>query len=529
MSASTSIWPSRDAYQTAVLNPERNLRDTCLHGTVVAKLKMGTMELPHPRSGNFGAVYKFSAPGRAYALKVFDKAQPDRQERYAMVDRHLAAQQSSPHLVSLHYDPQGVRVAAAWYPTLLMDWVDGPTLDSYMEKTLKSSAFPNGRLCRAFVDVMQVLEQRHIAHGDLQHGNILVLGDGKLKLVDYDGMFVPAMQAAGLTATEIGMPAYQHPKRFRGYFDGRLDHFSALVILLTLACVTPDLWKRYPPDENCLIVRESDLVRPDQSPLLAELSTSPDRPIAKLAAILKRTAKGELNQIPTFADLLTDPAIRSLADDSWRPTNAPVNSKTPRDGSGGGGKGKRNDKPSTNRTNNGDPVWKKRDKEPPIVPPLRLPLHAGQQEIAALIAVGYTNADMARLLSVSENSIAGRVNDLLIYASLSTRAELSRWAAGQAIEAAVQERMRRIRLKNNPSVTTTTPTPTPPPVTPDPPPVKLPDPKPPKEDAATAAGGFLAELVEGIVGWIVIFGGFLLICVVIGFAMRIFGFIKPPH
>jgi len=319
MSGPANVWPSRDAYQNAVLNPERNLRDPRLKNAVVGKLKMGMLELPHPRSGNFGAVYKFAAPGNAYAVKVFDKAQPDRQVRYAMVDRHLASHPSSAHLVTLNYDPQGIQVAAQWYPTLLMDWVEGPTLDAHMEQCLRSGTFQNGRLCRAFCDLMQALAARQIAHGDLQHGNILVLGDGSLKLVDYDGMFVPEMRNAGLTATEIGLPAYQHPKRFRGYFDSRLDSFSALVILLTLASATWDLWERYPPDENCLIVRESDLIRPDQSELFRDLAASPDRAISKLAAILKRASQGGLDQIPVFSDLLGDGDIRATLDPRWRP------------------------------------------------------------------------------------------------------------------------------------------------------------------------------------------------------------------
>src|SRR6266540_4155527 len=44
----------------------------------------------------------------------------------------------------------------------------------------------------------------------LKHGNILVRG-GSIQLVDYDGMWVPALR--GRHATEIGHRAYQHPER----------------------------------------------------------------------------------------------------------------------------------------------------------------------------------------------------------------------------------------------------------------------------------------------------------------------------
>jgi hypothetical protein len=54
------------------------------------------------------------------------------------------------------------------------------------------------------------LERRKLAHGDLQHGNIMIAESG-VELVDYDGMFVPAF--AGTAATEGGVPSYQHPNR----------------------------------------------------------------------------------------------------------------------------------------------------------------------------------------------------------------------------------------------------------------------------------------------------------------------------
>ena len=111
-----------------------------------------------------------------------------------------------------------------------------------------------GHLCQAWVDLVLGLVQRRIGHGDLQHGNILVTSGGGLKLVDYDGMFVPAIRQAGLTASEIGMAAYQHPKRYRGYFDERLDSFAALVILLSLACLDAKRWQRYHTDDDSLII-----------------------------------------------------------------------------------------------------------------------------------------------------------------------------------------------------------------------------------------------------------------------------------
>src|SRR5207244_2914031 len=96
----------------------------------------------------------------------------------------------------------------------------------------------------------------------------------------------------GLSAGELGLPAYQHPKRHRDYFDQRLDHFAGLVILLSLASVNADLWRRYHTDDNCLLVNGRDLRDPDQSALFAELAQSPFAPIRKLSLMVKAAAQG---------------------------------------------------------------------------------------------------------------------------------------------------------------------------------------------------------------------------------------------
>ena len=44
------------------------------------------------------------------------------------------------------------------------------------------------------------MREHVIAHGDLQHGNIIVQDDGTIRLVDYDGCYVPEL--AGLKSNE---------------------------------------------------------------------------------------------------------------------------------------------------------------------------------------------------------------------------------------------------------------------------------------------------------------------------------------
>src|ERR1700678_1048743 len=62
------------------------------------------------------------------------------------------------------------------------------------------------------------LRDANFAHADLQHGNVLLVpGDAQnklgLKLIDYDGMWVPAL--ADSHSGEVGHPNFQHPLRLK--------------------------------------------------------------------------------------------------------------------------------------------------------------------------------------------------------------------------------------------------------------------------------------------------------------------------
>lgn len=314
-----TVWPSGDAYQNAVLSPRRYLRDPRLHATQVeTAFFLGSLR-PRLRSGNFGAVYRFAGREGSLALKVFYKAQPERSRRYALIHQYLSRSRPCPGLVSFRYDDEGILIHRQRYPTLVMDWVQGQTLDAYLQA--RYATVENGRLCQAWAVLVQGLQQRGIAHGDLQHGNVLVLADNSLKLVDYDGMFVPPMARQRLCATETGLPSYQHPGRGgrKDFFNERLDDFAALVVLLTLACVDTDRWTRFHKDDNCLLFRRTDWARPAESPLLNELRRSPSGGLRTLAGHLASAAAGSLEAVPRFGDVLRDRSVQEILHPAWRP------------------------------------------------------------------------------------------------------------------------------------------------------------------------------------------------------------------
>jgi hypothetical protein len=155
------------------------------------------------------------------------------------------------------------------------------------------------------------LREANVAHGDLQHGNVLLLrqmtgGTWKVKLIDYDGMWVPTL--ASTPSGEVGHPAYQHPQRLReGTYSPEVDRFSHLVIYTALRALCVGgraLWERYDNGDN-LLFRETDLRNPRESPLFRELVKLGSPEVASLADCLSRAAYKPLDQTPQLDQLAT--------------------------------------------------------------------------------------------------------------------------------------------------------------------------------------------------------------------------------
>src|SRR4029077_6055767 len=120
-------------------------------------------------------------------------------KRYSLIDRHLDGH-PSPFLASFEFDPDGILVGGRRYPIVVMEWVNGPTLDLYVEQVLGNKAALQ-QLAEEWLRLTESLRNAQVAHGDLQHGNVIIQ-NSQFKLIDFDGMFVPSMQ--GWPSNELG-------------------------------------------------------------------------------------------------------------------------------------------------------------------------------------------------------------------------------------------------------------------------------------------------------------------------------------
>ena len=189
------------------------------------------------------------------AVKCFLKEQEGRAESYQLIAQELAYTSSS-FLTPFRYLDKEIFVESQStndeeFPVVLMDWVEGETLDRYIQSHL---ADPNALrlLAFQFSRLASWLLSQPFAHGDLKPDNILVRSDGTLTLVDYDGMYVPAME--GTAARELGSPDFRHPLRTAERFNEHIDDFPLAVILLSLKALSlsPSLWNTYGASDRLL-------------------------------------------------------------------------------------------------------------------------------------------------------------------------------------------------------------------------------------------------------------------------------------
>jgi hypothetical protein len=300
-------WPSSQDYNEAVQNLAHCFADPDLQS---AQADTNALGLPLPHSGNFADVYQLRSPaaGRSWAVKCFTRQVPGLRDRYRAVSAHLAAARL-PFTVDFDYLEQGARVRDQWHPALKMDWVEGLLLNEFVRRHLDRPALLEA-LADLWVRLGRRLRREGIAHGDLQHGNVLLVpgrdaGALALKLIDYDGMWVPAL--AGQPSGEVGHPAYQHPRRLREQtYSAEVDRFPLLVIytaVRALAVGGRPLWGRHDNGDNLLFGRQ-DFEAPGKSALFYELLKLGEPSVRFLAENLIDAARKPLEETPLLEELV---------------------------------------------------------------------------------------------------------------------------------------------------------------------------------------------------------------------------------
>ncbi len=211
---------------------------------------------PYRSSGAFAVVFKMKdeQTGKCYALKCFTEEQEGRAEAYRQIAEELEFV-DSPYITSVKYMEKELFVDSNCeddeFPVLLMDWIEGETMETYIADHYMDN-YAMSMLCYRFCKMAAWLRSQPFAHGDIKPDNIMVRPDGTLTLVDYDGMFVPAMK--GQKSPTIGTKDFSHPLRTIDDFDETIDDFALASMALSLKAISlnPSLLDEYGASDRLL-------------------------------------------------------------------------------------------------------------------------------------------------------------------------------------------------------------------------------------------------------------------------------------
>ena len=325
-------WPGITDFSEAVQNPRLCFKGTDFESGTVTPNRRG---MPLVFSGAFACVYKVSAGGQTFAVRCFTREVRDQQHRYNRLSEYLA-NVLPPSFVHFEYVERGISVRGSWYPIVRMEWVEGESLNGFVGGNLNDPDALRRVAAQWRGGPAASLRGLGIAHNDLQHGNVMVQPDGRIRLVDYDGMFLPAFR--GERSPELGHKNFQHPLRTAEDYDAYVDNFPSLVVYLSLLALAsdPGLWDFY-NDDNLLFTGK-DYAAPGNSLLFARLKNSPDSAVAQLTERLEECCALPPKDVPDLETVLNGVTLSAPAPAPMVPAqpSSPVAPQAPSPSAGQG-------------------------------------------------------------------------------------------------------------------------------------------------------------------------------------------------
>jgi eukaryotic-like serine/threonine-protein kinase len=277
-----NAFPAASDYYKAVQAPARCFTVPKLQAAEFVWDSLG----PTLARGSSAVVFEASVESRSQALRCYIREDASSRDRYSALDAYLAGHDLSPYVSGTTWLDQAIMVNRAAWPVLTMEWIDGRTLNEYVDYLVSgSNAAALATLAIRWRELVALLQRSEFAHGDLQHGNVMVDQEGQLRLVDFDGVWIPQLSGQA-PPSEFGHPNYQHP--LQRAWDRWLDTFSALVIYLSLVALSkePGLWLALYNSKNLLFAK-NDFFPPFTTEAWKQLAALGDPQVDELARRLK--------------------------------------------------------------------------------------------------------------------------------------------------------------------------------------------------------------------------------------------------
>ena len=163
------------------------------------------------------------------------------------------------------------------------------------------------------------MHRNKFAHGDLQHGNIIVNDNGELFLVDYDSFYCPSLKGEPEIIT--GLKDYQHPARRNNLIvSEKLDYFSELIIYLSILAIAhnPALVDKYQvKDSERMLFSADDFSNIKYSDIYKDILALGQEFVVYLQILeiyLSKTSISDLEPFDILLERLTkDPVINKFS------------------------------------------------------------------------------------------------------------------------------------------------------------------------------------------------------------------------
>ena len=281
-------------------------------------VKDGTFERhngnPVYYTGGFTVVFPVSTKHEKWAFRCWHTEIGNVRERFKTISGYINKLKSS-YFCDFYYCDEGLVVDGKIFPTTRMKWINGDSINEFIRKNSNNKEKLLS-LAEKFLAMTEFLHENRIAHGDLQHGNIIIEND-EIKLVDYDSLYVPGLD--GQSDIIIGKAEFQHPKRSRlKIVSEKLDYFSELVIYLSIIAIAhkPSILEEYSIDDS-LLFQANDWQDLENSNIFRTLNDITNDDITLLLFILKDYLKeNDINNLQPFSkiwkELLKEPKINSF-------------------------------------------------------------------------------------------------------------------------------------------------------------------------------------------------------------------------
>lgn len=222
--------------------------------------------------GGFTSVYPVIVNGEKWAFRCWHTDLGNVRRRFELLAKAISKSKLA-YLCDFKYTDEGIVVDGKIYPTTRMRWIEGKDIKTYVCDNKNNKRLLQ-ELAANFLKMCKDLHLNNIAHGDLQHGNIIIDSNNQVFLIDYDSLYCP--EIIGSTDIITGLKNYQHPKRKENKISSeKLDYFSELIIYTSILGIAeqPNLVNKYQVlDSEKLLFEFSDFENFKNSMIHTDLS-----------------------------------------------------------------------------------------------------------------------------------------------------------------------------------------------------------------------------------------------------------------